>query len=380
MSIVSMDKCQTLQDIEAAYWEILSNKDEKFVIPADFLSARRGALHDASRLQLIITLARQELNGDFLDFSKSVNPESLIDNIANYSPGVAAVRLSKGIRIGDRTFSRRDVLKAAVERMQAADAAEYEKVIRGRIIDLICVAGSKIQYLRPLFSADGVVKTPPDMTKSIRELIDFVNKQSSQGMPETLTESLGLFCSELVGNTQDHATSDHLGNKYHAHVEGLMLGWTRLDEDIFSSDFEGNQELREYWDRELSTTENNKTSLRAFQISFFDSGPGFASRISGKSIKQMNLEEEREYLTQCLSARTTTKFEDAAGQGLQMVLRELQKIGGLIRIRTGRMSIYNQFKKNDTSRNLLDFKDWSSEPLAPVVGSVVAILIPLRAV
>lgn len=380
MNTISMDKCQTLEDIEAACWEIIANKDEKFIIPTDFLSARRGALHDASRLQLIITLARQQLKGDFLDFSQNAKEETLINNIANYSPGIAAIRLSKGIRMGDQTISRRDVLKAAVERMQAADAAEYDKVIRGRIIDLICVAGSKIQYLRPLFSADGVVKTPPEMTKSMKELIEFVNKQSSQSMSESLIESLGLFCSELIGNTQEHATSDHLGNKYSAHVEGLILGWTRLDDDIFASDFEGSQELRDYWERELSTTENKKTSLRAFQISFFDSGPGFAARISGKSIQQMDLEEERKYLLQCLNSRTTTKPEDAAGLGLQMVLRELQKIGGLIRIRTGRMSIYNQFKKNDTTRDLLDFQDWSSDTLAPVVGSVVAILIPLRAV
>lgn len=380
MNTISIAKCQTLEDIEAAFWEIVTNKDEKFLIPSDFLSARRGALHDASRLQLIVTLARQQLKNDYLDFSPNAKEEVLINNIATYSPGVAAVRLSKGIRMGEQIFSRRDVLKDAVERMQAADAGEYDKVIRGRIVDLICVAGSKIQYLRPLFSADGVVKTPPEMTKSMRELIDFVNKQSAHSMPETLIESLGLFCSELIGNTQDHATSDHLWNKYSAHVEGLMLGWTRLDDEIFASDFQGNEELRDYWKRELSTTENNKTSLRVFQMSFFDSGPGFASRISGKGIWEMNLEEERQYLLKCLNSRTTTKPQDAAGLGLQMVLRELQKIGGLIRIRTGRMSVYNQFKKNDTSRDLLDFKDWSSDNLAPVAGSVVAILIPLRAV
>jgi hypothetical protein len=375
---MNISKCQTLWDIEAACWDILSYKDEKFVIPSDFLSARRGALHDASRLQLIVTLARQQLKNDYLDFNQNVNEDSLISNVANYSPGVAAVRLCKGIRLGEQTFSRKDVLKQAVERMQAADAGEYEKVIHGRIVDLICVAGSKIQYLRPLFGSDGVVKNPPDMTKSIKDLIDFVNKQSSQKIPDTLVDSLGLFCSELVGNTQEHATSDHLGNKYSAHIEGLMLGWTRLDE-TFASDFEGSQELKGYWDRELSTTENNKTSLRVFQVSFFDSGPGFSSRISGRSIQQMSLQEERKFLLQCLESRETTKPEDAAGLGLQMVLRELQKIGGLIRIRTGRMSIYNQFEKNDTDRNLLDFKDWSSETLAPVAGSVVAILIPLRA-
>lgn len=379
MKTIRLGKIRTLREIEAALQEIASNRGERFLINSDMLSSRQGAMHDAARLQLIVTLARQQLKNDYLEFSPQANEENLLSKIGNYSPGIAAVRLTKGIRIGEQEISRRDVLQESVSRMQASDAGAYDEVVSGRIVDLICVAASKVQYLRPLFSSEGIVKSAPDMTVEMRRIIDFVNKQSGRSsVSDDLISSLGLFCSELIANTQDHARSDHLNNPYSAHVEGLMVGWKRLDEAIFAEDFEGSVDLNRYWIREKATTEKRVTGVRGLHISFFDSGPGLASRISGKSVSDMTLAEERSYLMQCLRSRQSSKGVDAAGGGLPAVLAELKKIGGLIRIRTGRLCIYNQFLEDDLHRDILDFRDWDSTELAPVAGAVLTIMIPLR--
>ncbi|WP_317891743.1 hypothetical protein [Pseudomonas aeruginosa] len=376
---ITLGKTRTLKDIEAAIRKICDRAGERFLIQADMLSARRGAMHDAARLQLIVTLARQQLQNDYLDFNPQADVQKLLNNLGNCSPGIAAVRLSKGVRLGEQTFNRRAVFQESVERMQAMDAGRYEDVVSGRVVDLICVAGSKVQHLRPLFHGTGQVKLPFEMADEMRNLIDFVNKQTGRtSVPESLIDSLGLFCSELISNTQQHATSDHLGRPYIAHVEGIMVGWRRLEDDIFSEDFNGSEDLRRYWQRESSTTDNNKTSLRALHISIFDSGPGFASRMSGKLVQDMSLPEERGHLLTCLQRRQSSKPQDAAGVGLPDILTELRKVGGLIRIRSGRLCIYNQFEENDQQRDLLDFRDWDSTGLAPVAGAVVTIMIPLR--
>lgn len=374
----TLGKTRTLREIEAAIRKICENPGRRFLIQADMLSARRGAMHDAARLQLSVTLARQQQSG-YLDFNAQADVQTLLRNLGNCSPGIAAVRLSKGIRLGEQTFNRREVFQESVERMQAMDAGKYEDVVNGRVVDLICVAGSKVQHLRPLFRASGQVKPPSEMAAEMRRLIDFVNKQSGRtSVPESLIEILGLFCTELVSNTQEHATSDHLGLPYLAHVEGVMVGWRRLEDEIFAEDFDGSEDLRRYWQRESSTTDNNKTSLRALHISFFDSGPGFASRMSGKAVQDMSLQEEREYLLKCLQPRQSSKTLDAAGIGLPAILNELRRVGGLIRIRSGRLCIYNQFEENDVQRDLGDFRDWDNADLAPVAGAVVTIMIPLR--
>ncbi|MNE94530.1 hypothetical protein D3C80_1925090 [compost metagenome] len=93
----------------------------------------------------------------------------------------------------------------------------------------------------------------------------------------------------------------------------------------------------------------------------------------------MTIEDEKSALLQCLQHNVSSKPEDAAGEGLPLVLSELSKIGGLIRIRSGRLSVFNVFTQGDTQSDHFNFEDWTPSPLAPVQGAVVSILVPLRA-
>ena len=119
------------------------------------------------------------------------------------------------------------------------------------------------------------------------------------------------------------------------------------------------------------------SSMRCLQLSFFDSGPGFASRATGKRTRELARGEERNVLIQCLQKNFTTKQQTGAGQGIPAVLNALRDIGGLIRIRSGRHAIFNCFGI-DESNQLFEFDDWSPEELAEVAGSVITIIIPLR--
>ena len=381
MATVNPGKCRSLIEIEQALTKIVADtaKDENFVFSLDSLKGRHGPMHDASRLQMLVTLARQRLESGFLDIHPNASQEAAIESVCGYAPGIAAARIAKGIRLGEITINRRDTLKAAAEKMQATDAEKFEKVIRGRTLDLICVSGSKVQYLRPLFSARGIVKEHAEMSKTMSRLARIINQQSQEKVPESLLSSLGLFSTELIKNTQEHAVSDHTGKPYLAHVEGMMFGWTRLNEKLFYEDFSGNAKLKKYWDDESETTESGVSSLRFFEVSYFDSGPGFVGRFTGCPVTEMSLEEERALLMKCLKHKTTSKPQNAAGEGLPSVLSELKKVGGLIRIRSGRLSIFNAFSVKNTQQNLFDFEDWCNTPLAPVEGAVVSILVPLRA-
>lgn len=381
MTIVHAGKCRSLIEIEQTLTKIDEDtaKDKNFVFSLESLKSRHGPMHDASRLQMLVTLARRRLESDFLDIHPNASEEAAIESVCGYAPGIAAVRIAKGIRLGEITINRRDTLKAAAEKMQATDAEKFEKVIRGRTLDLICVSGSKVQYLRPLFSAHGIVKEHAEMSETMHTLARIINQQSQERVPESLLSSLGLFSTELIKNTQEHAISDHTGKPYLAHVEGMIFGWTRLNEKLFFEDFSGNTKLKKYWNDESYTTESGVSSLRFFEVSYFDSGPGLVSRFTGRPIGEMSLEEERAFLMKCLKHKTTSKPQDAAGEGLPSVLRELKKVGGLIRIRSGRLSIFNAFSTENTQSELFDFEDWSSTPLAAAEGAVISILVPLRA-
>jgi hypothetical protein len=151
-----------------------------------------------------------------------------------------------------------------------------------------------------------------------------------------------------------------------------------MEDRLYADDFKGHHLLQDYWDREATSSENDKSRfLRCLQLSFFDSGPGLASRATGRRTTELGYDEERLHLLNCLNKKITTKKQIGAGQGLPGVLKELQKIGGLIRIRSGRHSIFNCFHP-DGDENVFDFHDWSEEPLGNVSGAVISLLVPLR--
>lgn len=379
MKSIYLNNIRSIKSIEAALWQIFNEPQSEFKLSASETKARHGAMHDASRLQMLVTLARRNSQG-LLVLHEQSNVENSIQDLMSYAPGIAAVRLAKGVRVGDKIIDRREVLTAAVDKMNATDAEQYNSLITGRTIDLICVAASKVEFLRPLFFArtEKAVKEPRDMYLQMKKMLAVIAKKQASKIDIDFTRALGLFASELISNTQEHARSDHTGKLYPAHVEGLIFSLSSLNEELFSDDFKGNYHLNEYWKREISDTVGVEGKLNAIEISFFDSGPGLVGRYTGKLVTEMSLEEERTQLIKCLTHNITSKPGHFAGEGLPSVITALKKIGGLMRIRTGRMSIFNQFEPFDVKDDLFDFKDWNHEPLAPVDGAVVSFIVPIR--
>lgn len=381
MNAIQIKDPATLIEIEDAISLIRSQPGVPIRLPKNSFNKRRGAMHDASRLQMLITWARGA--GDaLLEFDGQNSVESVLSELGDYAPGIAALRLSKGLMIGNTLVSRRDALFPAAAKMKSSDDGDFGRLIKGRCIDLTCVSGSEVQYLKPLFFArqKEAVKGKAEMQLLARRVINQINQNDSGLIPETLIKAIGIFTHELFLNTQEHATSDFDDSPYHAHVEGLIISWKQLDENQFSKDFMGNQRLLDFWKRELRESGNTaaKNSLRCLEISYFDSGPGYVSRAVGKHSDNLTLEQEDEILKNCLQKNTTSKEQVGAGQGLPNVLAELRDIGGLIRIRSGRKSIFNAFSPGDKDVDLYDFQDWNNAPLSCAVGAVVSILIPLR--
>lgn len=384
MNLINISDPRTLAETETAISKICAHPGIPLQLSKASFDARRGAMFDAARLQMLVTWARHA--GDaYLNFRKINDVQKLLEQLCDYSPGIAAIRLSKGIKVGDNIVSRRDALVPAAEKMRYTDEESFTKIIKGRCIDMICVSGSSVQFLRPLFysrSGDSV-KGKFEMQKLMLKLINEMtkaNKRDKEQIPQSLIKACGVFCNELFQNTQQHAISDHQDIPYTAHVEGLFVSWNQIDNQLYASDFEGHDRLRDFWNRELSTSGNQviKQSLRCLQISFFDSGPGFASRITGQPAIKFSLSDERQALIKCLMKNITTKNEVGAGEGLPTVLAELRNIGGLIRIRSGRHSIFNAFCPQDSETDLFDFQDWRNEKLGCTEGVVISILIPLR--
>jgi hypothetical protein len=106
---------------------------------------------------------------------------------------------------------------------------------------------------------------------------------------------------------------------------------------------------------------------------------------------RFDIESERSALINCIKKNFTTKKQVGAGSGYPTILSQLSKVGGLIKIRSGRLSVFNCFDKsnhqepvNQTDKKqqekyLADFDDWDdSRTLSFAHGTAVSILIPVR--
>ena len=357
LKITSLD---SLSSIENALQALANDKDNRLQLPKDAIKKYKGAMHDASRLQMLTSWARG-VHEPVICFHASYDVKSLFEDLGAYAPGVAALRLAKGVEVGKEFFPRRDALRSATSKMLNTDAYNLTHIIHGRSIDLTCVSGVNVQYLKPLFSSRNkeAVRDKGGMLLTLMPLFELISRGDNYLIPQSFIEACSVFVSELFLNTQEHATSNRFGVPYDAHVEGLIVSWDEMEERFYKNDFTGHKRLEAFWDREVVTVRGGD-AIRCLQLSFFDTGPGFASRASGLPIDEMSLAHEREILLACLRKNTTTKRQTGAGNGLPLVLEELKSIGGLIRIRSGRHSIFNCFEVGG-SEDLYNFDDWNSD-------------------
>lgn len=368
----------SLSQLEQSMHQIVGAGGAALQIPKNFIGKRRGALHDAARLQLLATWARVA-SDRHMRYHAANKPSAVLDELCDYAPGIAALRLCDGIAVGDSQMLRREALGPAVQKMTATDRLDWSQIIKGRTIDFTCVSGSKIQYLRPLFTERNgrAVKRKEGMFILLRDLSKFVTKADAAHIPHEFLKSCAIFASELFKNTQEHATRDHAGRPYLEHVEGLIISWHEMTNESYGGDFRGHLRLSDFWDREqVPVREGATTALRCLQLSFFDTGPGFASRATGKSLSELSIDDEREAVLSSLQKNTTTKVEIGAGNGIPDVLEALRQVGGLMTIRTGRLRFFTSFKPGEG--DLVQFDEWSNAPLAPAVGAVVSLILPIR--
>lgn len=379
MDPLAIDDGWTLESIEQSMHRIVASDGGPLQLNKDFVGRRKGAMHDAARLQLLATWARLAKE-KHLRYHAANQTQSVLEELCDYAPGIAALRLCEGVTVGEQFVRRRDALEPATGKMAQTDQLLWSRVIKGRTIDFTCVSGSKVQYLRPLFTVrnPGAVKRKEGMFLVLRALSDFIAKSDADLVPSTFLVACAVFASELMKNTQEHATRDHSGQPYLEHAEGLIVSWQAMAGESFRKDFEGHPRLMEFWEREQAPVGDGvSTALRCLQLSFFDTGPGFAGRATGRRISDLSLEEERKALLDCLRKNASTKKQAGAGNGLPDVLEALREVGGLMTIRSGRLNVFNAFMPGE-NRDQFEFDDWTATELAPAAGAVVSVLLPIR--
>ena len=197
----------TLDGVEELMHRIVASGGAPLQLNKDFASRRKGAMHDAARLQLLVTWARLTRERQ-LHFHGANLANSVLEELCDYAPGITALRLSDSVLVGDQLIRRRDALEPASGKMGDSDRLLWTRGIKGRTIDFTCVSGSKVQYLRPLFTVRNkhAVKRKEGMFFVLSTLSEFVANADAEHIPQSFIRACAVFASELLKNTQEHAT------------------------------------------------------------------------------------------------------------------------------------------------------------------------------
>jgi hypothetical protein len=204
------------------------------------------------------------------------------------------------------------------------------------------------------------------------------------------SDSIGRLFFELFLNTHEHGSRDADRKKWlkpavrFIYTNGINL--TKNDAEAMVKDEPALQNF-------LSVPDIAAERVKFIEISIIDAGLGYCGRwladnpelAEGKNI---SLHDEYEIFKNCFKLRETSSGKANKGLGLPVVMDRLTQLNGLIKIRSGRLSLFRNFAVDPYfPGDNKEFSDWNTHLLATeqltemaaVSGVAVTILLPLEA-
>jgi hypothetical protein len=354
-------------------WPLQLRTQAKYSIP--------GA--ESSLVQAINTWARSRpsILQTWLEDENDIDQaETLTRNLYGIVGVLAAARIidRKGGDVSD--LVRAFALKR-LTRLQGLEPLDVQNACYGGRIEILAADHLSKPYPRLLYKNVGARPEIRDRTE-FRMLAAWMLETITRGVDakpwmEDASSAIGNLVLELYKNTDDHALLDHAGNRANPSIRGIQARRHVLKKGHYEGIVEDYIPLARYFDQ-LTQSEDSDW-LQLFELSVFDSGPGFAQTWTNRNYLELSQAEEQSAVIDCFSAGSS-KQRSGYGQGLPHVVRILDELRGFIRVRTGRVSIYFDFATHRFNAEVPEFQGWTFDgSLAPAIGSVITILIPLRA-
>lgn len=318
--------------------------------------------------QTIATWSQLAGNGRPIALSQSFAQQlATRDRLASTLPGMAALYFATSITSGHAQLSRFEALEAVAPRVRAMQACDFRNTLRGIGIALVCFAGARSEFLNPLYSSPqpGAVRGHSDF----RLLLQRMLSDLSSGLPARLTndqvELLSALVYQLFLNTDEHGSNEVSGRRYATGMRGITARLTTLEDIPSVVQYAGDDgPLRAYLSKVpllkqhrsiamgASATSAVKKAvaspIRLVELSVFDTGPGLALNWLAQSdgvTRYSDFDEERELeaIQRCFEKHASTKATQFSGLGLTTALRAMKMLNAFMTLRTGRMSLYQDF-------------------------------------
>lgn len=375
----------TNDELEKLYQYIDS---EELFLPKSFKKLRFGIL---PRLcQIFITYLKHTPNKrvKFFQFDSSVK-DNAVDDFLEHPECLTALLMSNNVYEKDKNI---DGTKQAIELkskinkkiQQRLDKSLFEKMHR---VQLFAVDHSVKKYAFPscFYFPEGtnIVNSTDFYSGLLNRIVHRYYPKTKITMDEI--NSLSLALHELIENTEQHGKREFNTGLVARSVRGLIIDYKRINKSQEIEALSGlNTPIASY----LNTIKGAKGVLHLLEISIFDSGEGIFKTFNYNSKDSNDIKEEVRVIENSFSKGITSKSEPQGyGRGLHNVRTILDKRGGFLSLRTGRVSLYRNFSSNKLEENAqtpLSLYDETTKSrseyikMAHAEGLAISILVPLR--
>jgi hypothetical protein len=378
---VKLDRNETIQSVERHLVCLQESAgDVQVWLPSD-IPERIGV--DVSLLQLLMTWSQKQAvpslrtHGLLLD-NAGTGLTKACDNVV----GLTAVTLSRSIVSWDQKDIRSQAHAKASQQVDemVEERAEFQ---RGESFAVLCFDGTSKPHPRNLYYANGEVLSTRDLKALlIRRLSLAESSRARRERIEKVATRLGTILFETFRNTHQWARTTADGVPIRMGVRGLLIRRYRQHPASPDSGLEVRHEqdapLADFLAKRLDGSESGGV----LELSVFDGGPGLVRRSRCTSdLAALSLADERAACLACFNKHNTSSGMPHRGIGLYASMRELDQMGGFLRLRTGRMSLYRNFHdepfQEGTPASLADWPIQEGQPNADVAGTVLTFILPI---
>lgn len=351
---------------------------------------------EVALIQLLVTWERSHeiakiktyINDEDSDSSRS----DQLDDFGNRLFGIAALYLASDVTTAQET----EIPKAeyashcatTLNEMYICDIYSSESVNRtypknrGKVAaQFICLHGKKYEFQRSLYhgpSRKDAIR-PTEFSALIRSAFG-ENRHFAAYIAKDAGFALGLanLVYELFQNTNDHAYERLDGRSFEKNIRAILLKSHSdlMENKDLSAMRSENDRFNKYLEHCTGLfTEKHLKIHRFLEISIVDGGLGLAQRFTAKPLAELSDQEEKRITAECFRAGVSSKESQSRGEGLDEVWRSLCELDGFIRVRTGRLNLYQTFH-DKKSTDAPAFSNWSEAKLEHAEGTAVTIVIP----
>ncbi len=326
---------------------------------------------EVQSIQVVATWARLEGSGRIIRIpSNFFSQEKTRVRFASTLHGMAALYFAEQIDCGGEPYNRYSALREVKPRIDAMQSGKFNDTLRGQAAALCCFIGAKNEFLRTLYSkaVPGAVRENTDFQILLQRILKDLSVRDDALTDGQLDYLSGLIY-QLFLNSDEHGSFDESGERFTTGMRGLVVRVATFANLKSLIDYAGDDTaLKTYLlklpfqdtKKNLITKNDGKLSLgsiRLLELSVFDTGPGMGLRwLSEKeghrSYAEISHEEELAAVHTCFEKHATTKANLLKGQGLHQALIALSRLKAFMTLRTGRLSLYQDFSRSDTT----DFK------------------------